>query len=436
MLAKVLVAILAGFAIAIPSTFWLLKKVRIKSKVRHVQVSLALGLPAALFIYLLQTSFALPVIVATISFALVIAAIELALRRIVAHSTSIYFGTFRQGRSGGGLSFEEAVEASGKYPDNYLTEEFWNEQRYARRFLLTQKFELKRKFPEIKGTHNIDSFFSILGKDYSVINGIRNTTDFYEYQSDISQDVFLFGGSPLVGNEVPDRLTSSSFLQRIANSQGVNLRVVNCGANGAGVRGRASMLKGLINPPRNSIVVFVFGCNDLGWYDRRSEKYAADSVFFPLRILRAFVDLGFEFANIFYNKVSPWYHRKFSRRAVDDSILSLSEAFEFCCANSVSMIAILEPNLYIRQTTHGYEKQLRSRFNRDLRTLTIESYKRYGSFVDTVPWAVSATDIFDNSNESVFLDWCHINARGNELIAKFIFEELKKRKLISVDEEV
>jgi len=67
MLAKVLVAILAGFAVAVPSTFWLLKKVRIKSKVRHVQVSLAFGLPAALFSYLLQTSFAVPIVVITVS---------------------------------------------------------------------------------------------------------------------------------------------------------------------------------------------------------------------------------------------------------------------------------------------------------------------------------------------------------------------------------
>ena len=82
MLAKVLVAILAGFAIAIPSTFWLLKKVRIKSKVRHVQVSLALGLPNSLFIYLLQTSFVVPIVIITVAFSLIVVALELTLRRV------------------------------------------------------------------------------------------------------------------------------------------------------------------------------------------------------------------------------------------------------------------------------------------------------------------------------------------------------------------
>ena len=53
-----------------------------------------------------------------------------------------------------------------------------------------------------------------------------------------------------------------------------------------------------------------------------------------------------------------------------------------------------------------------------------------------MPFGVSATHIFNNAPSSVFLDWAHVNARGNEFIAKFIFEELKKRNLISVDEEV
>ena len=84
MLLKVAIAILLAFVIAVPLTFWLLKKVRIKAKVRHVQVSLALGLPAALFVYLLQTSIAVPVVVITVAFSLLVVALELTLRRLIA----------------------------------------------------------------------------------------------------------------------------------------------------------------------------------------------------------------------------------------------------------------------------------------------------------------------------------------------------------------
>ena len=109
MVAKSLVAILAGFAIAVPTTFWLLKKVRIKSKVRHFQVSLALGLPTALFIYLLQTSFALPIVIITVAFSLLVVALELTLRRLVSKLPASRIG-LDNGRIGSGVAFDEARE--------------------------------------------------------------------------------------------------------------------------------------------------------------------------------------------------------------------------------------------------------------------------------------------------------------------------------------
>ena len=134
---KVLVAILAGFAIAIPSTFWLLKKVRIKSKIRHVQVSLALGLPTALFIYLLQTSFAVPVVIITVAFSLLVVALELTLRWIVSSSLSKRT-SHGMGKIGSGVSFDEARNAAGTYPDDYMTESLWLEMQ---EFMKSRSFQ-------------------------------------------------------------------------------------------------------------------------------------------------------------------------------------------------------------------------------------------------------------------------------------------------------
>ena len=86
--------------------------------------------------------------------------------------------------------------------------------------------------------------------------------------------------------------------------------------------------------------------------------------------------------------------------------------------------------------TFNKQSKLERRFSRDIKTLVIDAYKNYQVWIKTVPYGVSATHIFDNAPAQVFLDWAHVNARGNELIAKFIFEELNKRNLISVDEEV
>ena len=277
-------------------------------------------------------------------------------------------------------------------------------------------------------THKIAQECTVNFRQYKVLNGIRNTTDDPSSDRKDLANVFLLGGSPLSGQEVPDRLTSSSFLQRIANDHEIKIRVVNCGWSGSSVLGRTEFLKDLA--VENSIVVFIFGVNDSGWYSRKLKKLSVDSIGLPLRALRAIVDLNSILASFFYNKISPWYYRKSSIRAVNDAIESLKDAYEFCIHNSAKMIAMLEPNLYTRRISHGYETRLISRFNRDLRTHIIESYKQYEDWIKTLPFGVSATHIFDNSKDSVFLDWSHVNARGNEIIAKFVFDELQQRKLL------
>ena len=68
---------------------------------------------------------------------------------------------------------------------------------------------------------------------------------------------------------------------------------------------------------------------------------------------------------------------------------------------------------------------------RSLKILVQGAYKQYEAWIDTVSYAVSATHIFESAVAPVFLDWCHVNARGNEIIADFIFEELKRREVIA-----
>jgi hypothetical protein len=71
-----------------------------------------------------------------------------------------------------------------------------------------------------------------------------------------------------------------------------------------------------------------------------------------------------------------------------------------------------------------------------MRNLVLDAYRRYEEWVKETPYAVSATHIFDNAPAPVFLDWSHVNARGNELIATFIFEELQRQGMLSIDSKL
>ena len=195
MVAKVLVAILTGFTIAVPTTFWLLKKVRIKSKVRYFQVSLALGLPVALFVFLLQTSFAVPIVAITFAVSLIVVALELILSRLISRYPDTKV-TFDKGKNGTLVPFEEARAASGTYPDDYMTKDFWLEMKSytVSRSEQKKKFKSENKNFKIQQTR-LDLFSSINfdGNQYNVKNGRRLTTDSPQKSNG---NLFCLGNSP------------------------------------------------------------------------------------------------------------------------------------------------------------------------------------------------------------------------------------------------
>lgn len=43
----------------------------------------------------------------------------------------------------------------------------------------------------------------------------------------------------------------------------------------------------------------------------------------------------------------------------------------------------------------------------------------------------TATDIYDSYEESYYLDWAHVNSRGNEIIAERMLDSLLDRGLLA-----
>ena len=437
MVPQLLVAISAAFAVAIPLTFWLLKKVRIKSKIRHFQVSLALGFPTALFVFLLQTSFAVPVVVITVAFSLLVVALELTLRRVVASEPSTGARTFGMHRTGASVPLDEARNASGFYPYDYFTEDFSTELHQFAQSRLNQLDTYIQHNGQVPSQKSYLAFknTSFEGKFCSMINGIRQTTDSPSLLQ-VKQNIYLFGGSTMFCVEVPDRLTISSFLQRLITPLSTSIQVTNCGMTGATAVDRYRMLTEVVKIRRGDVAVFYFGDNDSGWIDHRSGKLANQLVPLPIRALRGMSDFGLEAARWLHGTLANKFYLKFSRLAVMDTIAALHCAHKYCTSQGAQLIAILQPNIYTLHTKSEYEKILEKRFSQDLKTLILQSYKQYEEWVKTVNYGVNATHIFNYAPSSVFLDWSHANARGSELIAKFIHNELIDRKLISDSKEV
>ena len=94
---------------------------------------------------------------------------------------------------------------------------------------------------------------------FNVKNGFRVTTD---VPQGMSRRVLLFGGSTLFGQEVPDKHTIASYLQRMLNDSGRAWKVFNFGLPGMNANQQVSILKTI--PLRSTdIIIFYHGVNDI-----------------------------------------------------------------------------------------------------------------------------------------------------------------------------
>ena len=87
--------------------------------------------------------------------------------------------------------------------------------------------------------------------------------------------------------------------------------------------------------------------------------------------------------------------------------------------------------IYIRYAQSIREIQAEKRFSSSLKAQILYAYRQYEEYLKKTAYSVSAIKIFDGAEAPVFLDWSHVNARGNEVIANFIFEELQIRGLLN-----
>lgn len=261
----------------------------------------------------------MPVFVIAATVLLLVVALELTLRHLVANSLA-QNAVDKVGKIGSGVDFEEARAASGCYPDDYMTEAVWLEMQEFMKSRSAQKQDFKshqnRKL--IIKSFEMHKNINFVGTNYSMFDGIRSTTD--AINSSDQMKLFLFGGSTVLCEEVPDRLTNASILQRMLNSLPESVQVFNYGASGATSIDRVQMLIQDTKIEKDDVVIFYFGDNDSGWIDYRSGKLAQQLVWLPVRAMRGLSDFGFEIAKWMYGEFAPRSFRKFSRLAVNDTI--------------------------------------------------------------------------------------------------------------------
>ena len=95
----------------------------------------------------------------------------------------------------------------------------------------------------------------------------------------------------------------------------------------------------------------------------------------------------------------------------------------------------LQPNLLTktvrtRREDLVLEYFLSSRRGRTTKNFLDANYPKFRTLLDRY-MGVDASGIFSSANREVFVDWCHLNSAGNQVVAQFIFERLREFDLLN-----
>ncbi len=287
------------------------------------------------------------------------------------------------------------------------------------------------------------------GRYFNVRNGYRVTT---EAPAEPTRRVLILGGSTLFGQEVPDHHTIPSYLQRMLNAEGVRWQVLNFGLHGMNSSQQTLILRGL-DLRAGDIVVYYHGVNDIyylvfgGYREGWMEGVPA---FRPVQKLSPLHRTLHEWHRRLkdYSHTADLaldiYQRGRPSTVTDPAELArnleaaaaafanaVGEAARLAQASGAAFAHFLQPQVFENHPVTAYEQTLID--NPLLTAPGVETAFRQGyprlreTAQRSQAEGITFFDISDAFNrrapgEELLLDFCHVNHRGNELVAQQIFE--------------
>jgi hypothetical protein len=262
--------------------------------------------------------------------------------------------------------------------------------------------------------------------------------------------LWLFGGSTVMGAEVPDGLTLASLVQRFIDSSNLGpMKVENLGATTITTQHQLFRLRNMTPVQAGDVVVFYDGVNDviqslyyknphgtmveanrqalsglpaiqrLLW--RTYAKFADQSAFIR-RFLNPTkpVDRNLDISNEMIAELEDHYH----------SIVK--NAAEFARARSATFFHFIQPTIYTVGHHTPYERSLLENgwlYPTNLVDAYAVGYPALRrASRRAVEDGIASTDLsgaLEQREREIFLDFCHVNEHGNELIARAIFNALQ-----------
>jgi len=314
-----------------------------------------------------------------------------------------------------------------KQPEPYLQANYFSLSFINESFSQPNGWIIDRETGVVKPSNFEGKWFNV--KKHQRLT--TNSPDIYKHK------LYLFGGSTVYNSEVPDSLTIASQLAYIgANSD--SFEVVNMGATSINSSQQFERLKSEVELKKDDVVIFYDGVNDVQQRIVYENKYGYmhgypvhESAFIKLlRICGRFSSIAKLLINIMNDNVRE-IPLDLIEKSIDDYLYTLSEAKRHVENAGGKFYHFLQPTLFTKKVYNDYEIFLIKSGNpfvpKQTRSAFIQAYPIIEKKLSTVYYSKSFTNAFDGLTVSPYLDFCHINHIGNEIIAKRIWENIEKK---------
>lgn len=293
----------------------------------------------------------------------------------------------------------------------------YSEEEYNQQF--------KSAFPSQKQRNT--RFSNMTNISYSLINygnGLRRTS-YVPLNKKIAQRIYIFGGSTIDCQEVPDDYTIASRLQAKINEKGAQkiYEVINCGVIGATLASNLTHFKE-VPKSKSDICIFYFGVNETNFQNENIyiSKFSVFSFINFNQLYRFANDLNFVVLKSLINRFRTFdKNNNCFREKQDWTDQILSEINSICKKNSITLLAILQPFLHTRSPVPQFDKGNLRYHKGPAFDASIYLYRQFVKKFDNRSYFIDGRSLFNNVELDVFTDWCHCNYLGNDVIAEYFF---------------
>lgn len=285
--------------------------------------------------------------------------------------------------------------------------------------------------------------------------GFRSTWTGDQPASDSTVLVFLFGGSTMWGTGARDDYTIASYLARIiADHSDASVRVVNFGENGyVSTQELIALQRALAKGSVPDLAIFYDGVNDV--YSAFQERHAGipkneshrraefnlgnvhvertgDAV--RLTINHLVADLALVLlAERIYNELVGYDSRRsrWAQWVSEDEVDELARGVVDNYTTAVRQISALsheydfetlfywQPVIFTKESLTGYEKQEKEKreYVEPIYRATLQQIAESRPLASTENFS-DISSIFDEVDDPIYIDFCHIAEGGNRVIAE------------------